>query len=248
MPSRLLETLTWREAEKILDADRVVVIPLGASCKEHGPHLPLNNDWLIAEYFKQKILETVDDVVIAPTVGYSYYPSFVEFPGSVTLRVETARDLFIDIFTSLAAFGPRKFYVLNTGISTIRALEPARQHMAQQGVTVRYCEHYRLLQPVRHLIQQERGSHADEVETSLMLHIAPHVVNFAEAVKDNNPGTGKLNRKEGVEDGIYSASGVWGDPTLATAEKGKIFAEAMVAGVREDLEQFKLINVAALTQ
>lgn len=248
MPSRLLETLTWREAEKLLNADRVVVIPLGASCKEHGPHLPLNNDWLLAEYFKKRMLETVDDIVVAPTVGFSYYPSFVEFPGSITLRVETARDVIVDICTSLAAFGARKFYVLNTAISTIQALEPARQQIAQNGISLRYCEHERLLQPVRHLIQQERGSHADEVETSIMLHIAPHVVDFSAAVKDNNPGTGKLNRREGMEDGIYSASGVWGDPTLATAEKGKIFAEAMTAGLREEIEQFKLLNVGALSQ
>jgi len=45
----LLEDLTWVEAEKILNPNTVVVIPLGAAAKEHGPHLKLKNDWLIAE-------------------------------------------------------------------------------------------------------------------------------------------------------------------------------------------------------
>ena len=49
----LLENLTWDEAERVLTPDAVVVIPLGAECKEHGRHLPLNNDFLMAEYFKQ---------------------------------------------------------------------------------------------------------------------------------------------------------------------------------------------------
>ncbi|MEA3162360.1 MAG: creatinine amidohydrolase, partial [Verrucomicrobiota bacterium] len=45
----LLEELTWQEAEKVLRIDTVVVIPIGAACKEHGPHLKLKNDWLLAE-------------------------------------------------------------------------------------------------------------------------------------------------------------------------------------------------------
>ena len=135
----LLEELTWVQAELALTPDTVVVLPLGASAKEHGPHLPLCNDWLLAEYFKQRVLEAAN-VVIAPTLGYHYYPAFVEYPGSVTLRLETARDLIEDICTSLAAFGPRRFYVLNTGISTIQALAPARDALAAHGLLLAYTD------------------------------------------------------------------------------------------------------------
>ncbi len=92
----LLEDLTWIEAEKVLTRDTVVVIPLGAAAKEHGPHLKLKNDWLIAEYLKRRVLEQ-SNVVIAPTVNYHFYPAFVEYPGSTTLRLETGRDLIVDI-------------------------------------------------------------------------------------------------------------------------------------------------------
>src|ERR1700751_4475082 len=109
----LLEELTCREAEQVLRPDTLVVIPIGAECKEHGPHLKLKNDWLLAEYFKRAIMKSAA-VVVAPTVNYHYYPSFVEYPGSTTLRLETARDLLVDICCSLARFGPRKFYALNT--------------------------------------------------------------------------------------------------------------------------------------
>jgi predicted alpha/beta superfamily hydrolase len=56
--------------------------------------LKLGNDWLMAEYLKQRILER-SDVIVAPTVNYHFYPAFVEYPGSTSLRLETARDLIV---------------------------------------------------------------------------------------------------------------------------------------------------------
>src|ERR1700731_4867960 len=118
----LLEELTWQEAEKLLSIDTVIVIPIGAVCKEHGPHLKLKNDWLLAEYFKKEILKSAK-VVIGPTINCHYYPAFTEYPGSISLRLETARELVVDICRSLSRPGPRKFYALNTGISSKRPLE-----------------------------------------------------------------------------------------------------------------------------
>ena len=83
-----LEDLTWIEAEKRLTPQTVVVIPLGAESKEHGPHLKLKNDFLIADYLARRVREA-SDVVVAPPINYSFYPAFVEYPGSVSLRFET---------------------------------------------------------------------------------------------------------------------------------------------------------------
>ena len=91
-----LENLTWIEAEKILTSETVVVIPLGAAAKEHGPHLKLKNDWLMAEYLKDRVLRS-SAVVVAPTINYSFYPAFVEYPGSTTLQLETARNMVVDV-------------------------------------------------------------------------------------------------------------------------------------------------------
>jgi creatinine amidohydrolase len=239
LPGVLLEKLSWTEAEKCLTAETVVVIPLGASCKEHGPHLPLNNDWLIAEYLKDRVLESGADIVVTPTIGYSFYPAFKEYPGSISLKLETARDLVIDTCRSLHRFGPRRFYVLNTGVSTVRALEPARLALFDEKILLAYAQLDRLWQPVSHLKQQEGGGHADEVETSVMLYIAPQVVQMGKAVKDYQPGKGRLTRVRDSADAVYSASGVWGDPTLATVEKGRIFTEALVKGVLADIEELR---------
>src|ERR1700742_1816891 len=135
----LLEELTWRQAEKVLLPGTVVVIPIGAACKEHGPHLKLKNDWLLAEYFKREILKSAN-VVVAPTVNYHYYPAFIEYPGSISLGLETARDLMVDICRSLTRYGPRRFYALNTGVSTARPLALSAEILARDGITLRYTD------------------------------------------------------------------------------------------------------------
>src|SRR5918992_972188 len=128
-------------------AETVVVIPLGAAAKEHGPHLKLKNDWLIAEYLKKRVLEQ-SDVVVAPTVNYHFYPAFLEYPGSTSLRLETARDLIVDVCKSLAGYGPRRFYVLNVGISTRFALQPAAEALAKEGLILHYTDLLKITGPV----------------------------------------------------------------------------------------------------
>src|SRR5678816_555908 len=135
----LLENWTWVEAEKFLTPETIVVIPLGAAAKEHGPHLLLKNDFILAEYLQERVLRE-SKVVIAPTINYSFYPAFVEYPGSTSLRLSTARDMVIDICSSLARFGPKKFYVLNTGVSTVRALQPAADSLKKQGITMQFTD------------------------------------------------------------------------------------------------------------
>ena len=234
----LLENLTWVEAERRLGPETVVVIPLGAASKEHGPHLKLKNDLLIAEYLKEKVLAEAD-VVIAPTINYHFYPAFVEYPGSTSLRLETARDLVVDICRGLARFGPKRFYVLNTGVSTNRALAPAAEILAADGITLKYTDLLTTLAPVEKEVgRQEGGTHADEIETSMMLVIAPGTVDMRKAVKDYHPGKGPLTRKPG-ETGVYSASGVFGDATLARRSKGVRVLQVLVKSILQDIESLR---------
>lgn len=236
----LLEDLTWVEAEKILTPETVIVIPLGAAAKEHGPHLKLKNDFIMAEYLKERVLRQ-SAVVVAPTLNYHFYPAFVEYPGSTTLRLETARDMVVDICRTLARFGPRRFYVLNTGISTLRALKPTADALAADGIVLRYTD-LRMTEPVEKTIRQEEGgTHADEIETSMMLYIAPATVNMKKAVKDYHPEKvrGPLTRDPKREVGVYSPTGIWGDPTLATRAKGKKVTEFLVAGILREIEELR---------
>ena len=227
-----LETLTWVEAEQWFSRDPVVVIPLGAAAKEHGPHLPLNNDAIIAEWLGDEIRKVLP-VVVAPLVNASYYPAFVEYPGSISLSADTARAVIVDTCRSLAAHGTSRFYVLNTGVSTEGPLTRAQRTLS--GFRFDYLRLGEAMQRVPDgVLEQGWGTHADEHETSLMLHIAPAMVAMDKAVDDGSEGEGRLSRSRG--DGIYSPSGVYGQATLAAADKGRLIARALLEQALADIE------------
>jgi creatinine amidohydrolase len=239
MTAVFLRDLTWLEAEKVLTRDAIVVLPIGAAAKEHGPHLRLDNDERLADGYA-RLLGEARDIVIAPTLTYHFYPAFTEYPGSTTLRLETARDLTVDVVRSLAKHGPRRFYALNTGVSTVRALEPATRELANDGIVFRYTNI--LAAPFgieREIAEQEGGTHADEIETSIMLVLTPDRVDMSKAVKDyTTTGTGGLTRDPNGP-GTYSPTGIWGDPTLATREKGRAVVEAFVAALAAEIDALR---------
>jgi creatinine amidohydrolase len=235
-----LEQYTWQGAEKLLTADAVVVIPIGAALKEHGPHLRLRNDLTLAEYFVDRVTQA-SSVVVTPPLTYHFYPAFLEYPGSTSLSLDTARDLTTQIVRNLAQHGPRRFYALNTGISTIRALEPAAEALAREGILLRFTNFGAAADAAAARVrQQELGSHADEIETSAMLYIDPGSVDMKLAVKDVSPRSTpmRLTRVRGAQ-GTYSPSGVWGDATLATRQKGEVVVEAIVSAMLADIEALR---------
>jgi creatinine amidohydrolase len=240
-PAVLLETLSWDEAEHILTPDTVVVIALGAESKEHGRHLQLNNDFLMAEYLKKRVLDAApQNTVIAPTINYSFYPAFLEYPGSTSLSIDTARAMITDIVHSLAHYGPRRFYILNTGISTLRPLAQAATELSKDGILLRYTDLTKD-DPVEKKVRQSGGTHADEIETSMMLYIAPESVRMKKAVRDLNPNQPGGLTRDPQEKGTYSPTGAWGDPTLATREKGRAVVESLVVTTLKDIEDLRQI-------
>jgi creatinine amidohydrolase len=224
-----LENLTWVQAEQALKDLDVVLIALGARTKEHGPHLPLKTDYVLAEYLKDRVAAEVP-VAVLPTIPYGHYPSFLEYPGSVSIGAAAFKDLVKDICRSMSGYGARKFYVLNTGISTLKPLAEAAEELDKDGLILRFLDLADVDKTLpRDFLKQEGGSHADEAETSMMLFIAPQFVDMSKAVKelDLRPGRKGLTRRPDGP-GAYSKTGIWGDPTLASAGKGRAIVEAAV--------------------
>lgn len=237
-PSVRIDTLSWIEAGERFDRYDVVLIGLGARTKEHGPHMPLGTDYLVAEYLVDRVAEVVP-VVVLPTLEYGYYPAFLEYPGSVSLGAETFKNVIVDICRSMNGYGFRKFYVLNTGISTLRPLKAAAEELEGEGIVLRYLNLLDVDAKLpAGLLSQEGGTHADEGETSMMLYIAPEAVDMPRAVKDYDPRPDRkgLTRDPSGE-GSYSPTGIWGDPTLATREKGRMIVETTVAAILVDVKQ-----------
>ncbi len=239
-----LENLTWVEAEKILKNYDVVLIGLGARTKEHGPHLLLKNDYVLAEYLKERVAREIP-VVILPTLEYGYYPSFLEYPGSVSIGQETFKKMVMDICKSMSGYGMRKFYVLNTGVSTLVPLKAAAEELSKLGIVLRYLNVLDIDSKLpKGFLSQEGGTHADEGETSEMLYIAPEMVKISKAVKDYDPRPGRKGlTRDPKGQGVYSPTGIWGDPTLATKEKGRIIVEMTVKEIVGQIKQLMDLKI-----
>jgi creatinine amidohydrolase len=235
-----LGDITWQQAASVVRPDTVVVVPLGAGSTEHGPHLKLGNDAIIADYLTQRLIDE-SDVVVMPSLSYHYFPGFLEYPGSISLTLNTARSLTTEAVASIARYGPRRFYVLNTGVSTSRALEEAARALRLQGILLTYTDFAGEVERASARVRQEEGgTHADEIETSMLLYIDPAAVDMRRAVKEFTASTGSLllTRRRGAP-GIFSESGVWGDPTRATRDKGRIVVDGIVSAVLGDVERLR---------
>jgi creatinine amidohydrolase len=133
MRGAFLEDLTWPEAGARIAAGAVVVLPVGAAAKEHGPHLPLRTDYLVARDLGRRVAEALP-VLVAPVVSFGYYPAFVHYPGSQHLRAETFMALVTDILAGFVGQGARRLAVINTGVSTEAPLRiVVRDFYAAQG-------------------------------------------------------------------------------------------------------------------
>ena len=241
-----LADVPWTEAEKVLTPERVVVLPLGAAAKEHGPHLTLRNDEILAEYYAGRVL-AARDVALLPTLTYGFYPNFLDFPGSTSVSFETQRDTIAEIARSVARHGPRRFYVLNTGVSTARPLKATAELLAQEGIVMHFSDVLLIGKAAEDAVREQKyGTHADEIETSRILYMRPGTVRMERAVADGGtpPLTGPLTRDR-AKSGHYAPSGVFGDATLASWHKGERIVERAVADLLAGIDALAQAPVPA---
>lgn len=240
-----IETLTWPVVGEKLKAGWPVVVPIGARSKEHGHHLPMQTDYLLARALADGVAKRLP-VLISPVVDFGYYPAFLRYPGSQHLKAETFIALLEDIFDGFLDQGASNLFVINTGVSTEGPVQVAvRNIFARRAREIAVADIRRLGKASNKLLQQKLGGHGDEHETSLILAIAPEQVDMSKAVEDyghmlEEPETVFYRPAEFTGDAArgyhYSKTGVRGDPTLATVDKGRaMLADAideLVAGMR----------------
>lgn len=221
---KMAET-TWPKIKEAFDQGWPVVMPLGAGCKEHGLHLPMNTDLLQAEYFADFLVKT-HQILLAPPIQDNFFPAFVEYPGSSSLSLETSRNYIVELVRGWAKHGAKKFYVLNMGISTNKPLQAAKEELNKDGIVFEYLNLLSIDKDPRitAITKQKCGTHADEIETSIMMVIKPDVVHMEYAKAEEAEDHGKLTPDVTADplQHTISATGAWGNPTLATPEKGQI--------------------------
>jgi creatinine amidohydrolase len=235
--------MNWQELRRPefenIDRATPVVLPV-AAVEQHGPHLPLATDRMIAEYFAEELNRRMDrSVLVLPSVPVGCSDHHMDFAGSLTLEHETFLGVAMQYLHSAWCHGFRNFLVLNAhggnqGICQILLEKFGTQHRDSQIVVATW---WRVASEAL-LPLNETGpggvGHACEFETSLMLHIAPHLVLMEAAEPRTNVPTYDWAQADLLRSSRASLfrtmkhmtpSGANGEPRAASAEKGKQIAD-----------------------
>ncbi len=241
-------TLTWPEIAERLKIVDTAILPCGA-IEQHGPHLPLDVDYYDAEYMAKKVAEACHDpkpFVVPPIpYGVSYHHS--EFKGTICVTNNALSALIYDIGMSLAHNGIKKLVILNGHGDNAPTLNYAAQ-MINRDAKIFVCVETGETSDVDlyNLIETQNDIHAGEIETSTTLALRPELVDMDKAVDETIDLDNEFlsfTSERGVSWYVHTKtltkSGVMGNATLATAEKGKKMWEIMIRKMAEFVETIK---------
>ena len=254
-PKRFWHELTWQEFRALDAARTVAVLPLGAT-EQHGPHLAVSVDTTICEGVVGRALALLPEevpVLVLPTQAIGVSVEHARFPGSLHLSPETAIAAWTEIGFAVAASGLRKLLLLNAHGGQPQAAEiVCRRLRIRHGMFAATCLWSRLAPPAGLVPSDELrfGIHAGQVETALMLALAPDRVR-PEKVRDFGNSTAAWEGNERLRAGGAVAfgwqaqdlnpAGAVGNAAAATAALG----EAVLAGAAKALAQL-LCEISAL--
>ncbi|MEM0979885.1 MAG: creatininase family protein [Cyanobacteria bacterium P01_H01_bin.58] len=256
-PQRFFPYLTWPMVDAMPDKENVVIIQPAGAIEQHGPHLPLVVDAAIATAVLGKALAQLPKAIPAYGLPPLYYGKSNEhwhFPGTITLSAQTLRQVLIESAESLYRSGFRKLVWINAHGGQPQVFDMAARDLHQQYPDLMVFPLFTwnvpnvaadLLTPK----ELELGIHAGDAETSLLLSILPDQVRMEQAVCEYPQGLPEdsLLSMEGALPFAWAtrdltASGVLGDATVATQEKGDRLLQSLTDGwVRliEDVYRFE---------
>ncbi len=256
-PQRYFPYLTWKEIEQMPNKENVVIIqPVGA-IEQHGLHLPVAVDSAISLGVIGKALQQLNEAIPAYALPCLYYGKSNEhcgFPGTITLSANTLLSVIKEMAVSIYRSGFRKLVLMNSHGGQPQIMEIAARDLHQEhpDFAVFPLFTWRVPHNVSDLItsqEQEYGIHAGDAETSIMLSLLPEQVQMDQAVKEYPQGLPEdsLLDMEGKLPFAWltkelSSSGVMGDATVATKEKGDRILQSVAAGwvqVIQDIYKFQ---------
>jgi creatinine amidohydrolase len=248
----LLERMTWQEADAAIAGDLdAVLVPIGTQ-EQHGPHLPLDTDCVIARGLSLRAAEAADAagprVLVAPTMNLSLSWYHMQFAGSMRLTTQTFLTVFKEVFESLHHHGIRNLIAVNGHGGNVAALTVAvNAYFEQTGRRVFLLQWWELAADV---VSQIEGQviHAEEAETSVAMALGQRVMmeratrdatDRGQAVKDaglpwtglakyglTHKGPGVVVPMDMLRD--ITPSGVVGDATRASIETGQRIVDAVI--------------------
>ncbi|MCP4385030.1 MAG: creatininase family protein [Hyphomicrobiales bacterium] len=246
------ERLTSPEIARLDPEQTLFLLPLGA-VEQHGAHMPIGTDSIISHAVCTAAADKHGATVVLPPPWYGFSPHHMRFAGSITLGAETLTALVTDIVGSLVAQGGRRILLVNGhgGNGSLVDLLSSTLGRAHYGkARIAGVTYFRLAAAdIDRIRESEPGGtgHAGEFETSVMLHLRPDLVDQQQAdTVYPDPGSPYLTTDLTGASAVatyrdfadLSPTGVLGDPSLASAEKGERFFVAAAAALHRFMEDF----------
>jgi creatinine amidohydrolase len=250
--------MRWEELSvpeiEALDRDRtVLILPVG-SVEQHGRHMPVGTDTILATALATEAAARLTGrVAVLPPPWYGFSLHHMRFAGTVTLSAETMLALVEDIVGSVVAHGFRRILILNGhggngGIIDVLASKLGNRHY--RSARIASLTYFHLArETIAELRESRLGGmgHACEFETAMMQHVRPDLVHIEKAtIMYPDPGSSYLTTdllggsavRTYLDFGDLSPTGTLGDPSLATPEKGRRFFEACTEAIVHFVEDF----------
>lgn len=231
---------TWPELKEAIEKDTLIIIPVGTT-EEHGRHLPVETDSLIAEMYGRGLGEALKDripVLVTRTIYFGYSMDIVgKWPGTVKIRTRVFMDYMFDIIDAMMNMGFSKIALLDCHGNHDGLLRTVMREIADKhGKFICTLSPAKLCESVYKKMKKDpQGDiHGGEWETSMILAYKPELVNKDEytdvdAIKCNNELRGPVSTW-GLQN---TKTGLYGDPTYASAELGEAcLKEGVEEGVR----------------
>lgn len=240
--------LTWQEMNDAIALQKVVLLPTG-STEQHGPHLPLDVDAFLCESVCLEAgRRAPDQVLVLPPVSYGLNRHHIDFPGTIHIEPEVFIAFCTNITKSVAYHGFKRMLCINGHGSNAPLVDlVARKTVLETESLCAAVNWWSMAMDTFRTVQETAViAHADELETSLYLYLAPERVR-RERIVAGGDVVGKYVSSDSTTPyarfndywGRWTKTGVHGDPRAATAEKGKIIFEAAVAGLLGFIEEWR---------
>lgn len=262
LPTKFWAEMTWPDFQRA-DMSRVIAVMPVAAIEQHGPHLPVGADAMINEGYLGRAAEKIPDdcpVLFLPLQPVGVSPEHGEYPGTLTLSIESAIRAWVEIGESVARAGCRKLVVMSSHGGNGAAIEAVTQTLrARRGMLAIHASWRRLGYPEALFSVRETtlGIHGGDAETSLMLALHPKVVRMSEA-RDFQSASESIERDFALLRAkpplgfAWMASdlnreGVVGEADKADADKGKAAIEHGVErfiALLRDIQAFDLARLS----
>jgi creatinine amidohydrolase len=264
--SYFLREMTWMEVKQLLSKPNTVVIMPTGSTEQHGPHLPIGTDSYIGNELTRRVskhLRKKIPFIVTPPVffGASSHHIDCNFPGTMSVNLDTYIRLIVDLCSSLIRQGLQKIFLLNSHGGNHDPLKVAvRTIRDEYKVLIALGSYYEIAgEQITRLRESGPGgaAHAGELETSCMLVIKPELV-YQDRFKRQIPKWkseyllvdlqrgGSINLAQHFSE--FTPTGMVGDATLASKEKGERFLEEIAKALSQAILDFSSWEVGKMTE